>query len=335
MTMKTRHIALALVAMLVSAGAARAYGLSAPSGGAQRFPITSIPSTTTTWRRRVSLPTSRRRPWRGRPNRAPTSCCTDMGRTSGSTVTINGKNEVFLRNASKDNAAATTYWWSDGSNRLVEADIVVWDATYTFFSGDSGCSGGVYLQDIITHELGHALGLAHSSVGTATMYPVISWCSTTFRSLDADDLAGIEKLYPSAGANTAPTVTITAPATNLTVTEGTSLTFAGSAIDIEDGALGSNLVWVSSQDSQIGSGSSFERVLSVGVHTITARVTDSSGATNQSQRSVTVTAVSPPAPSGFVANARGYKVKGVQCTPNWFGAARVHRWLIFTERARK
>ncbi|MFO1434004.1 MAG: DNRLRE domain-containing protein [Candidatus Competibacteraceae bacterium] len=79
--------------------------------------------------------------------------------------------------------------------------------------------------------------------------------------------------------NTAPTVTITAPANNLQVAPGTAITFSGSAGDAEDGTLSARLVWTSDRDGVIGRGGSFTTAtLSVGIHTITATVTDGFGA---------------------------------------------------------
>jgi hypothetical protein len=45
------------------------------------------------------------------------------GRTTASTVSANGKSEVFFHNESSGNTIATTYWWTDASGNLVEADI--------------------------------------------------------------------------------------------------------------------------------------------------------------------------------------------------------------------
>jgi hypothetical protein len=234
-----------------------------------------------------------------------------MGRTSGSNLTLNNKNEVFFRSSSAGSMAAEVYWWYDSSYRLVEADMVFYDGGFKFFPGSSGCSSGVYLEDIATHEFGHVLGLGHSSVSAASMYPKVSWCSTATRSLDADDLAGIEKLYPAGAANTAPTVSISAPSSGASFAENASIGFSGSANDKEDGNIGSKLVWLSSRDGQIGTGTSFQRVLSVGSHTLTARVTDSAGVTTQTQRSITVQS-SSSTPGGFTLAGRGYKVKGAQ-----------------------
>jgi hypothetical protein len=212
-----------------------------------------------------------------------------IGRTSGSSLTMNGKNEMFFRNTSAGSMAAETHWWSDSSNRLIEADIVFYDGGFRFFGGGSGCSSGVYLQDIAAHEFGHALGLGHSGVSTATMYSVLRYCSTSARSLDPDDLSGVEKLYPPSALNTTPSVSIAAPSSNSSFTQGTAIGFSGSATDKEDGNLSSKLVWSSSRDGQIGTGASFSRVLTVGTHTITATAWDSAGQSSSRQITATVT----------------------------------------------
>jgi hypothetical protein len=116
-----------------------------------------------------------------------------------STLAVTGNdaiNLVLFRNASSGSAIATTYWWSSGS-RIIDADIVFWDAAFKFFAGSSGCAGGFYIEDIAAHEFGHALGLGHSTSPAATMYPSAASCDTGLRALDADDIAGVRALYPS------------------------------------------------------------------------------------------------------------------------------------------
>ncbi len=89
--------------------------------------------------------------------------------------------------------------------------------------------------------------------------------------------------------NTPPTVTITAPPNGHTVTQGTSITFTGSATDTEDGNISTSLTWSSNLNGNIGGGASFSTTaLAVGTHTITAAVTDSGGAPGSAQRTVTV-----------------------------------------------
>ena len=118
-----------------------------------------------------------------------------MGRSAQTTTGNDGLNLVVFRNASNGSAIATTYWWSSGG-RIIDADIVFWDAAFRFFSGSAGCSGGFYIEDIAAHEFGHALGLGHSTTTGATMYPSVSSCSAGNRTLDADDIAGVRFLYP-------------------------------------------------------------------------------------------------------------------------------------------
>jgi hypothetical protein len=244
------------------------------------------------------------------------------GGTSGSTVTNNGRNEVFFRNASNGSAIATTYTYSSGG-RILDTDIVFWDAAYKFFSGGTGCSGGFYVEDVATHEFGHALGLGHSTVSGATMYPSLGYCSTGARWLEEDDKQGVEALYPSASTNTAPQVQILTPSSGVSFGEGASLTFSGSASDKEDGDIGYRLAWISSRDGDLGTGPSIQRVLSTGSHVVTARVTDSAGATVESQIELTIEAApTSPVAGGISLSVRGYKVKGLQKAElTWSGVA--------------
>ena len=117
------------------------------------------------------------------------------GRSAQTTTGDDGLNLVVFRNASSGSAIATTYYWSSGT-RLIDADIVFWDAAFRFFAGTTGCASGFYIEDIAAHEFGHALGMGHSAVAAATMYPSTSSCNASNRSLDPDDIAGILFLYP-------------------------------------------------------------------------------------------------------------------------------------------
>jgi len=131
------------------------------------------------------------------------------GASTQTTTGNDGLNLVVFRNASSGSAIATTYWWSSGS-RIIDADIVFWDAAFRFFSGTTGCSGGFYIEDIAAHEFGHAIGLGHSTTLGATMYPSVSSCNAGNRTLDADDIAGVRVLYP-------PTAGLPRPVTGLRV----------------------------------------------------------------------------------------------------------------------
>jgi len=100
------------------------------------------------------------------------------------------------------------------------------------------------------------------------------------------------------GVNTAPVVTITAPAGGSNFTQGASVAFTGTASDAEDGSLTASLSWSSDLDGSIGSGGSFSTSsLSVGTHSITASVTDSGGLSDSDNISVTI---DPPASGGVI-----------------------------------
>ena len=203
--MKRRASAFVILALAAVVGTATAYVLNGPKWGVTQIPfyinpvnsdmpdadaLFAIQTAAANWTTQSAAGIS----W------------SYMGRTSGSSLTQNSKNEMFFRSASAGSMAAETLWWYDGSYRLIEADIVFYDGGFVFVKSGGACSGGIFLEDIATHEFGHALGLGHSTVSTATMYPSISYCSTALRSLETDDIAGILQLYPSKYRSpTAPT----------------------------------------------------------------------------------------------------------------------------------
>ena len=224
------------------------------------------------------------------------------GQVNDTTTAVDGRNVIIFRNTtSGGTAVATTYSWASGGVRI-ESDIVFWDGAYKFFTGASGCAYtngqyGAYIEDIAAHELGHGLGIAHSSNSGATMYPTYTACSTSWRTLHDDDLAGVQAFYGSTTANTAPSVTISSPSNGASVAQGTATTFNGSATDTQDGNLTTSLSWTSSLDGAIGTGSGFSKALSVGTHTITANATDKGGMSGSKQLSMTVTSTTNTAPS--------------------------------------
>ena len=212
------------------------------------------------------------------------------GTVTDTATAYDNRNVIFFRNATNGSAIATTYSWWSSSNELLDSDIVFWDAGFKFFTGTTGCgvvSNAAYMEDVAAHELGHALGLNHSSVTDATMYPSYSYCSQALRTLASDDINAVKALYPNV-SNTAPSVTISSPANNASYASGAAVSFTGSASDTQDGALTSALAWTSNLDGAIGLGGSFTRTLSAGTHTIKATAVDSGGLTTVRQVTVTV-----------------------------------------------
>jgi hypothetical protein len=100
------------------------------------------------------------------------------------------------------------------------------------------------------------------------------------------------KAGPAPNRNTAPVVTISSPTDGGQYTAADLVSFVATAIDKEEGDLSSRLVWTSSIDGKLGTGTGFSHLLSIGTHTITASATDSRRKTGQD--SVTITMAGAP-----------------------------------------
>jgi len=97
--------------------------------------------------------------------------------------------------------------------------------------------------------------------------------------------------------NSVPIVTITNPPDQSTFIVGESVTFNGTATDVEDGNIGVDLIWTSDLDGQIGTGTAFNiTTLTAGAHSITATVTDSGSLSASDVIAIGVGAVPPPPP---------------------------------------
>src|SRR5690349_18087376 len=105
---------------------------------------------------------------------------------------------TFAPQNSPENYIAFTASWWDSSNILSDSDIILYP-NYEYVAEDQPCPMGsgydVRLRDILDHELGHVAGLNHSEVLDATMHAGYAPCSTTQRTLEADDRAGLQALY--------------------------------------------------------------------------------------------------------------------------------------------
>jgi len=80
-------------------------------------------------------------------------------------------------------------------------------SSWTWADGPGNVSGGQFdLQSVACHEYGHALGLGHSNVGGATMWPSTGSGSESGRSINSDDMAGCQAIY-GAMSSSKPRVT--------------------------------------------------------------------------------------------------------------------------------
>ena len=86
-----------------------------------------------------------------------------------------------------------------------EMDIVIDNGSFVWHTGPLPVPPGSFdLETVNLHELGHGLGLSHSGVGGAVMYPSVG-AGQAKRVLHQDDVDGVSFLYP--GGSPAPTAT--------------------------------------------------------------------------------------------------------------------------------
>ncbi len=94
-------------------------------------------------------------------------------------------------------ATFTGYYQSrgNGTYRITDADIVT-NTAYNWGSTGDPCAGQeFFIEGVMVHEVGHLLGLGHSSVSGATMYPSVSACNNGPATIETDDRNGINDLY--------------------------------------------------------------------------------------------------------------------------------------------
>ena len=125
------------------------------------------------------------------------------GTTTKSGARADGTNVVSWSKLGGTTLGVTNYTTTDQSQSVVcggnliyrfqEVDVRFNNAFQ--WQTSSGCSGGYDLSGVSTHEFGHAVGLGHSNVQGATMYPSIGACDFSASSLSSDDKNGYSAIY--------------------------------------------------------------------------------------------------------------------------------------------
>ncbi|QDV08936.1 IPT/TIG domain protein [Planctomycetes bacterium Poly30] len=98
----------------------------------------------------------------------------------------------YFAGASGIVAITPVTFFTDG--RIIDADVVFNGKNFYFTT--SGETAKFDIQDVASHELGHLLGLDHSGVCGATMYPYVDPKVILHRSLAIDDQNGMRDIYP-------------------------------------------------------------------------------------------------------------------------------------------
>lgn len=126
-----------------------------------------------------------------------------------------GKDSIHIVKWAKDNdwplggnVVAVCYLWSNRYNAITDFDIVCNNKNWSWST--TGENGKMDVMHVVAHEAGHALGMAHSDVPEAVMWPKCKQGDVSNRKLHADDSTGISVLYPRLPTNNrAPIITST------------------------------------------------------------------------------------------------------------------------------
>jgi hypothetical protein len=100
---------------------------------------------------------------------------------------------------SGDVLARTTVWYNSATRVIAKAEVVFDTGDKWFISSNRSCAGiagsPFDIQNIATHEVGHAIGLGHVSNTKLTMYGSAAQGETLKRSLGIGDQKGIDAIY--------------------------------------------------------------------------------------------------------------------------------------------
>lgn len=88
---------------------------------------------------------------------------------------------------------ALTFTWSVEGGEIIAFDLAINEDDFDYSANGRGSTND--LMNMLTHEFGHIIGLSHSDVLGATMYPEARSGETEKRNLSLDDEEGARFLY--------------------------------------------------------------------------------------------------------------------------------------------
>ncbi|HEX5715875.1 MAG TPA: matrixin family metalloprotease [Thermoanaerobaculia bacterium] len=134
---------------------------------------------------------------------SPWGIASHGGSTTRSGAKRDGQNVISWGKLGGNTLGVTNYIGTDSSQtqvcngnliaRFTEVDVRFNNAFA--WQTSSTCTTGFDLAGVSTHEFGHAVGLGHSNVNGATMFPSVARCDFSVASLANDDRAGYSSIY--------------------------------------------------------------------------------------------------------------------------------------------
>ncbi len=124
--------------------------------------------------------------------------CDDFGYTQDGNnencIAASSSQEMWERVKDTDPGATAIVSYLPSTGSIIDADIVFNASDWEWnMSGDD--EGTLNLWTVTAHEVGHLLGLDHSDVETAVMYPTTRVGETGSQQLDSDDVSAATTLY--------------------------------------------------------------------------------------------------------------------------------------------
>jgi hypothetical protein len=195
---------------------------------------------------------------------------------------------------------------SDGW-RIIFCDSWTWD------DGPGTTVSGIDIQGVSCHEYGHALGLGHSAVNGATMFPSISGSGVSARSIAADDIAGVQSVYGVASV-TKPRITGVSVSLGQVTITGQNFGATGNTVWFTSGVPTSTavdpLVTVANVNSN-GTLITVSPPANAGSGDVIVKITGAANNTVSNAFPIDLTGAVCPAPTNFcVAAANSYSANG-------------------------
>jgi hypothetical protein len=131
-------------------------------------------------------------------NQGPVDCReTQYNQEAGNANAFMFRDDHWPYTNSLDTLALTTVTYNVETAEIYDSDVEINTAQARFTTTETPPADDADLDAVVTHEVGHFLGLAHSEVSASTMRSIGYQLGTTgLRTLAPDDISGICEIYP-------------------------------------------------------------------------------------------------------------------------------------------